>query len=467
MLEDGVVPLPIQRAALFLSGADALLIRSNEVHRLQPGASAMLSSGSRLLWHPKECWPMPMLRECTPEYGRRPQLFPCEVRDGDDHPLPIRTSGITLIGRDQQCDIVLSDGSVSAFHCAITRTKSGLRVTDLCSRNGVHVDGVRVGSAELYGHHRIQIGRATLTHVAAGSNSSGSVDLPSASMQEIYRRIRLYAPSSAPLHICGESGVGKEVIAGRVHAASGRMGPMIALNAASLRKDLAASELFGHVAGAFTGAIRAQAGAFRAADKGTLFLDEVGELEASVQADLLRVLETGQVRPVGAPDSHTVNVRLLTATHRDLRQQVRDGHFREDLFHRIWVLDLPVPPLRERRADIEPLADHFLRTQTPPRTLSRMAGRALVRHDWPGNTRELNNVLRRACALTDAGMLGPEHLLLTPLGTAPAECLTQQIVQAYLQNGGKVGRTAKALGLHRTTVYRHIRLAQSGKGATV
>jgi transcriptional regulator with PAS, ATPase and Fis domain len=220
------------------------------------------------------------------------------------------------------------------------------------------------------------------------------------------------ARSDVPVLICGESGTGKELIARAIHGASERRSAaFISENCGAIPEPLLESALFGHVRGAFTGADRRHLGLFELADGGTLLLDEIGEMSPAMQARLLRVLQDGEVRPVGGERSRKVDVRVLSATHRDLPALVAAGRFREDLYYRLAVMRIDLPPLRERTEDIAPLALHFLRSHARGRAveLGAAALAALGRHPWPGNVRQLENEIRRALVLAD-DTIAPEHL---------------------------------------------------------
>lgn len=221
-------------------------------------------------------------------------------------------------------------------------------------------------------------------------------------LQQVLQELAIVANSDLPVLLLGETGVGKELFARQLHRSSNRANkPLIYLNCAALPESLAESELFGHTKGAFSGANSERAGRFEAADGGTLFLDEVGELPLAVQAKLLRVLQNGEIQRLGSDESRTVNVRLVAATNRDLKQQVKSGEFRADLYHRLSVYPLPIPPLRERRDDIPLLAGHFLelnsrRLGLRALRLEPQAELALLSYNWPGNVRELEHVISRA-----------------------------------------------------------------------
>lgn len=286
---------------------------------------------------------------------------------------------------------------------------------------------------------------------------------------------RQAAASDATVLLLGESGTGKELFAREIHAASHRSdGPFVPLHCAALPESLIESELFGHEAGAFTGAIKANAGRIEAANGGTLFLDEIGELPPSAQVKLLRVLQEGEVQRVGATAPRHVDVRVVAATHRDLEAMVAAGTFREDLFYRLHVIALRIPPLRDRPEDVELLAAHFLRAvaareRKPPPSLDAEARRALRSWAWPGNVRELQNAIERAVVLcasntitladlppgvrSDAG--APESLQI-PIGTSAGEVERRLLLATLAHAGGDKGLTASILGIGRRTVYRKL-----------
>jgi len=229
-----------------------------------------------------------------------------------------------------------------------------------------------------------------LLPLAPSLRRSTRIVAESAAMRDLLRRVARFAASDAPVVIGGETGSGKEIVARALHANSDRAArPFVAVNVAALPAELLESELFGHGKGAFTGAASARAGLFEAADGGTLFLDEIGEMPAPLQAKLLRALQDGEIRRVGETAPFAVDVRVVCATHRDLAERVAAGSFREDLYYRLNVLGLHVPPLRERRADVLPLATQFLADAGGARRFTPAAEAALLAHRWPGNVREL------------------------------------------------------------------------------
>lgn len=291
----------------------------------------------------------------------------------------------------------------------------------------------------------------------------------SAAMDTLLAEARLAAQSEAPLLILGESGTGKEVLARAVHRASPRRGhPFVAINCGAIPAELLESELFGHVKGAFTGAARDHAGLFLSAQGGTVFLDEIGDMPAPLQVKLLRVLQENEVRPVGATEARPIDVRILSATHRDLEEAIAAGQFREDLYYRLNVVNLTLPPLRERREDIPLLAQHFLQTLADKyrRALAGFSPEALemlVSADWPGNIRQLRNVLEQCCALSTtptipaslvARALRDKPAEIRPLAEARAEFERDYLVTLLKLARGQVSEVARLAGRNRTEVYR-------------
>ncbi|MBI3057442.1 MAG: sigma-54-dependent Fis family transcriptional regulator [Betaproteobacteria bacterium] len=289
-------------------------------------------------------------------------------------------------------------------------------------------------------------------------------------MREVVKLIGRAATTDATVLITGETGTGKEEVARALHQHSARADkPFVAINCAAIPHDLLENELFGHVRGAFTGATAARTGIFQQADGGTLLLDEIGDMSAALQAKLLRVLQEGVVVPVGGESGVAVDVRILAATHRDLDQRVRDGDFRQDLFYRLNVLNIRVPPLCERGEDVIALAEHFLALAgDPPKTLTAAAHRALEAHNWPGNVRELKNVIERASVLArgaqidmaDLGLAGPSPVLETEvsdLPTALSRLEADMIRKALAESGGNRAEAARRLGIHRQLLYAKLR----------
>jgi DNA-binding NtrC family response regulator len=266
------------------------------------------------------------------------------------------------------------------------------------------------------------------------------------------------ARSDVRVLITGPNGAGKERIAQIVHANStSRSGPFIAVNCGAIPAELIEAELFGAEAGAYTGAARSRAGRFEAANGGTLFLDEIGDLPLAGQVKLLRVLETGQYEMLGSSKTRTAQVRILSATNADLPALIRDGRFREDLYYRLNVIDIAVPPLADRPADILPLARYFLGDNLQ---LSEDAVTALQTHDWPGNVRELRNSIERAKLLARDSLVAAADLNLPPAQRAAsreAEHFSREVLEASLrESGGNISRAAQSLGLSRQALYRRL-----------
>jgi DNA-binding NtrC family response regulator len=308
--------------------------------------------------------------------------------------------------------------------------------------------------------------------VRYGPDAIVAESAPSRAMLDLVRRV---APSRATVLVQGESGTGKELVARLLHFWSDRVGkPFVAVNVRAFAEGVIESELFGHERGAFTGAIAARAGCFERAHGGTLFLDEIGEIGADVQAKLLRVVQEGEVLPVGGTRARRVDVRLVTATNKVLRDEVSAGRFREDLYFRLNVIPIQLAPLRERRDDVLPLARHFLARHGSEAgrrlALSPEAEEVLRAHAWPGNVRELENAIERAVVLAREASVHPEDLLLEETATAaraePAGGTLQDALDAAAAGrirtalaaaGGERTAAARALGVDRTTLYRLMR----------
>jgi two-component system response regulator HydG len=293
----------------------------------------------------------------------------------------------------------------------------------------------------------------------------------SQAMQQVVDLAERMAAVDSTVLILGESGVGKERMARLIHERSARAaGPFVAVNCGAIAETLLESELFGHARGAFTGAAQERVGLFEAANRGTLFLDEVGELPAGMQVRLLRVLQEREVRRVGENHGRPVDVRVVSATHRDLGAEVAAGRFRRDLYHRLHVLALRIPPLRERPADILPLAhallDHVSERLGRPRPeLSAAAAEQLLRHGWPGNVRELENAMEHAVALSRSPCIEPgdlpEEVCAVPAAPAGSRSLAdiekEHILAALARNQGKQAPTAQELGISAATLYRKLK----------
>ncbi len=306
----------------------------------------------------------------------------------------------------------------------------------------------------------------------------GELVSSSEAMRQVFKRIGLVAGSDATVLILGETGTGKELVARSLHRSSARAGkPFVAVNCAAIPADLMESELFGHIKGAFTGAVADRIGRFREAEGGTLFLDEIGDMPLSTQAKILRVLQEREISPVGASGVLSVDVRVVAATHHDLPAAVKAGRFREDLWYRLQVVPLTLPPPRERLGDVLPLAEHFLRLigGGAPKRLSAAAARLLLAHGWPGNVRELRNAMERAALLSHGAFIEPEHIGLQaaassasgldidwtgPMADAVARVEREMIARALAAAAGNRAEAARRLGLSRQQLYR--KLAEFG-----
>jgi transcriptional regulator with GAF, ATPase, and Fis domain len=346
--------------------------------------------------------------------GRPRQLTPVgvvvKVLDASATPSRyVLSEGHCRIGSGAGCDVVINEPTVSRIHAELKLVPEGIAVRDLGSRNGVFYLGQRIEGATLSLGAHIQLGSAKVAlfpdtdALLAGGEYDGNEYLgvrgSSSALRRLFAILTRLEGSLTTVLIEGESGVGKEVIARAIHTGSRLAGSdLVTLNCGAIPRDLVASELFGHKKGAFTGATEQRRGAFQSAAGGTLFLDEVGELPLEVQPMLLRALESGEVRPVGSDRTEVFRVRVLAATNRDLGEEVRAGRFREDLFYRLAVVRVVVPPLRARPEDVEVLARLFASQvgleDLPPEIVEQLKQRR-----WPGNARELRNAVHAYAAL--------------------------------------------------------------------
>jgi transcriptional regulator with GAF, ATPase, and Fis domain len=395
-------------------------------------------------------------------------------------------AGRTTVGAAPGAQVRVADREVSRLHAELEPTEHGTWVRDLGSRNGTYVQDLKVTGALVPDGGRIRVGRTDLLlrYPAAPSPvelwtraSFGGLIGASAPMRELFAQMARVAKSDAPVLLLGETGTGKELAARAIHDASARApGPFVIVDCAALAASLVEGELFGHARGAFTGATAARAGAFEAATGGTVFLDEIGELSPAMQPKLLRVLESGTVKRLGESEHRRVDVRLVAATHRDLRRSVNAGAFREDLYFRIAVLPLVLPPLRARPSDIPLLFRHFLRGR---RLVEPVDERELAQMPWLGNVRELRNFVERACAFGardaleagaraagvhgngDGGAVAPAVALEQPFREFREQWIDQgerDYVRSLLERHQRnVSAAAEEAGLDRTYIYRLIR----------
>jgi transcriptional regulator with GAF, ATPase, and Fis domain len=325
---------------------------------------------------------------------------------GQEHALD---RGSLLVGSGTGNDLVLTDPRISRAHVELRLRESGLQVRDLGSTNGTFIGNVRVGDTLLQAADVVRLGSTQIAmepadrdvDVDTSSNRLGALLGQNAAMRRLFGIVQQVAPSEVPVLLEGETGTGKEEIAEQLHEHSARReGPFVVVDCGALAAGVVESELFGHVRGAFTGAVASREGAFEMAHGGTIFLDEIGDLPGELQPKLLRALERGQVRRVGDNEVRSVDVRVISATCRDLTQGISAGSFRADLFYRLAVVRLRVPPLRERLDDLPLLVPELARRiggrefVVPKVTLERLGA-----HSWPGNVRELRNTIAHAIAV--------------------------------------------------------------------
>ena len=356
-------------------------------------------------------------------------------------------------GRSIINDLVLQDKAVSGTHFEIAVRDDGYRLRDLNSRNGTYVGDLQIREVYLRPGVTFRAGQTPIQFqptqdiVEIELSKKDRFDRvvgASAGMREIFASLEKVSPSELTVLITGETGTGKELIARGIHNASPRRNrPFVVLDCGSIPRDLIESTLFGHEKGSFTGAVGQHRGCFEQAQGGTIFLDEIGELDIGLQPKLLRVLEQREIKRVGGDKTIKVDVRVLAATNRDLRAVVTAGHFRADLYFRLSVVHVELPPLREGRDDVPSLVQHFLREVASRRGVSLSFGQdamsALVSHSWPGNVRELRNVVERAAALSDGPVITRADLVFGPDG-GPSLIAAHDLAQA----GATAARRAAA-----------------------
>ncbi len=390
------------------------------------------------------------------------------------------------IGSDRTNDLVLEDPTVSRFHCELELGSGVATVRDLSSRNGTIVDGVRVLAAFLRVGSVLALGRAQVRFSPlerwspmALSDRTELVGLVGRSnaMRAVFALLERAAASDVTVLLDGETGTGKSGAARAIHSLSSRKAaPFLTVDCGALPAELLESELFGHRKGSFTGATEDRAGVFEAARGGTVFLDEIGELPLELQPKLLRVLEEGEVKRVGTNVYKPVDVRIVAASNRDLREEVNAGRFRTDLFYRVAVVRLSLPPLRKRPDDVEPIATALLRSlgADPSRTPALFAPELMARlraAAWPGNVRELRNHLERCLVFEDAAHPLADDLPNEPLASSADPRLSfanarraaiaaferEYVARLVEHHGGNVGRAAEAAGVDRAYLYRLLR----------
>jgi DNA-binding NtrC family response regulator len=406
------------------------------------------------------------------------------------------------VGAQEGCDLVLTDRLVSGHHFEIALDEAGYRLRDLDSTNGTFVAGHRVrdiyvnpGTVIYAGESRLRFEPLdqSVTVELSPRDRFGDMVGSSVAMRALYAMLERISPTDASVLITGETGSGKELVAEAIHQHSLRASaPFVVVDCGSIPDNLIASELFGHERGSFTGAVSNYAGAFERAQGGTIFLDEIGELPLELQPNLLGVVERRQVRRLGGPRSIPLDLRLIAATNRDLAGEMNRGRFRSDLYYRLAVVQVRVPPLRERPDDIPVLIEHFLQLLAaegaePPR-LSRETLDTLRQHRFPGNVRELRNLIERSVILAEAGMAagpasgavpddepevgGRSVVRMDVDDEVPYRIARQRLMDAFdarylkqllRRHGGNVSGAARAAGLDRMTVHKMLqRVGLSG-----
>jgi transcriptional regulator with GAF, ATPase, and Fis domain len=398
----------------------------------------------------------------------------------------VRLQESLVCGSAPSAGLCIADPLVSRLHAAFDLRDDGVWVRDLGSRNGTYLNGIRVGMARLPDDADVTVGNTTIVFRVAGApvtvdlwpvSQFGPLLGRSQIMRELFTRLARYAASDSPVLVQGETGTGKELVAYALHQASSRAArPFVIVDCAGLPETLLESELFGHVRGAFTGAITSRRGAFEEAEGGTVFLDEIGELPLAMQPKLLRVLESRAVRRIGESTYRPVDVRFILATHRDLQSMVAAGAFREDLYFRLAVLPVTVPPLRARVDDLPLLVDHFAKGR-PLNASREELSQALAARPWLGNVRELRNFVDRAVTVgaKEAIALAQPHASVpspAPTGLPAVPCdrpfkeareawidhFDREYVRQLLERHSRdVAAAAAAAGVDRTYIYRLIR----------
>jgi transcriptional regulator with GAF, ATPase, and Fis domain len=426
-----------------------------------------------------------LLRSERPDH-REIQIFRIEVTDGPDRGATFTSVGErAVIGTADGVDLRLTDTTVSRYHCELEAAATGLIVRDLGSTNGTRAGSIQVIEAVIGDGDELAIGRSRL-RIAIGE-ARGRIELSSSErfgllvgrspeMRQVFAQLATVAASPATVLLFGETGTGKELAAESIHAGSPRAeAPFVVVDCGALPAALLESELFGHERGAFTGALERRTGAFEAAAGGTIFLDEVGELGLELQPKLLRVLERREVKRVGSNVTTPVDFRIVAATHRDLRALVNQKRFRADLYFRLAVVPITLPPLRARPADLPLLVEALLAALgcsdpkiselfRSPDFLAELEG-----HGWPGNVRELRNYLERSIALRKPAALesgheaartaAPLEIAATSTFTAARDQWVGQFERGYLvdllrRHGDNATAAARAAGIDRAYLYR-------------
>ncbi len=400
---------------------------------------------------------------------------------GKSFPVDAHSGERVLVGQSAACAVRLADPSVSRRHAALELAGSGLRLTDLGSTNGTFVEAVRVYDAALTGGEAVRLGD-TVLRLEVGEAADDPLPAQtrfgrfvgaSDEIRRLYPTMARLAASDIPVVIEGETGTGKEVLAEALHEEGPRRdAPFVVLDCTTVAANLLEATLFGHERGSFTGATGTNPGLFEQADRGTLFIDEIGDLDVALQAKLLRAIERSEVRRIGGRQWMRVDVRIVAATRRDLDREVQAGRFRDDLFFRLAVARVELPPLRRRRKDVALLAAHFWEALGgPPSALTGDLLRRLEDYDWPGNVRELRNVIAQRIALGDlaparsapsreaaAALEASDPIQAILSQELPFPIARDRVLQAFEDRyvarvlerfGGNVTRAAQASGIGR------------------
>ena len=417
--------------------------------------------------------------------GERVPTAEIDVIDGVDRGKRLTlTSGSAKVGTAAGLALRLTDPTVSRIHCELSLISGGVRLVDAGSTNGTFVDGHRVRDADLAIGSTLRLGATTL-RILVGEDSVqiplspldsfGGIVGSSVAMRRVYALLERAAVTNSTVLLQGETGTGKECVTRALHEASRRAaGPLVAIDCGAIAPSVIESELFGHVRGAFSGAVSDRRGLLEEADGGTLFLDEIGELPIALQAKLLRVLETLEVRRVGGNSVRKIDVRVVAATNRALSRAINEGSFREELYYRLAVFEIVLPPLRARREDIPLLAQHFYSQfagDTAP--LSPAIISALMTRSWPGNVRELRNFIERQVGLgwgRDGAPSSPGPRRILPSGIeafVPVDLPLKRAREAWIEEfegvyvrallkrtSGNVTRAADVSGVSRRFLQR-------------
>lgn len=409
---------------------------------------------------------------------------------------------VVRIGSREGNEILLTDDTVSRNHAEVTRTPHGILLRDLESTNGTFMGPVRIREVYLGENRRFRVGRTEIEFtpidevidiVPAPSTRFEGLVARSVPMREVFSVLERVAPTELTILVTGETGTGKELVSRAIHNRSKRKnGPFVVFDCGAVPRNLVESELFGHERGAFTGAVAPRAGVFEQAHGGTIFLDELGELPLELQPTLLRVLEQREVRRVGDRRMRPIDVRVVAATNRDVDQLVREGKFRQDLYYRLAVVEIPLPPLRERREDLDLLIRHALETASFEHEVTGVTPEVeavFSAWHWPGNVREVRNVILRAIPFCEGHTIGVESLpealrQAFPAGQAPTTATEEgagvalpgadqslkeardQLIDAferhYLEDlleraGGNLSKAARIAGVDRKTIARMLK----------